>query len=103
MSLKGRTLFITGASRGIGLAIAKRAAQDGANVAVVAKTEQSNPRLPGTLYTAADEASGSPLTTTRTPASRNATRMPAPPARYMSRGLRLARVQSRTGGAQTST
>ena len=55
MSLEGKTLFITGASRGIGLAIAKRAAQDGANVAVVAKTEQPNPKLPGTIYTAAEE------------------------------------------------
>jgi citronellol/citronellal dehydrogenase len=55
MSLKGKTLFITGASRGIGLAIAKRAAQDGANVAVVAKTEQPNPKLPGTIHTAAEE------------------------------------------------
>jgi citronellol/citronellal dehydrogenase len=55
MSLEGRTLFITGASRGIGLAIAKRAARDGANVAVVAKTEQPNPKLPGTIYTAAEE------------------------------------------------
>jgi citronellol/citronellal dehydrogenase len=55
MSLKGKTLFITGASRGIGLAIAKRAARDGANVAVVAKTEQPNPKLPGTIYTAAEE------------------------------------------------
>jgi citronellol/citronellal dehydrogenase len=55
MSLKGKTLFITGASRGIGLAIAKRAARDGANVAVVAKTEQPHPKLPGTIYTAAEE------------------------------------------------
>jgi citronellol/citronellal dehydrogenase len=55
MSLEGKTLFVTGASRGIGLAIAKRAAQDGANVAVVAKTEQPNPTLPGTIYTAAEE------------------------------------------------
>jgi citronellol/citronellal dehydrogenase len=55
MSLKDRTLFITGASRGIGLAIAKRAAKDGANVAIVAKTEQPNPKLPGTIYTAAEE------------------------------------------------
>jgi citronellol/citronellal dehydrogenase len=55
MNLTGKTLFITGASRGIGLAIAKRAAQDGANVAVVAKTEQPNPKLPGTIYTAAEE------------------------------------------------
>ena len=55
MTLKDKTLFITGASRGIGLAIAKRAARDGANVAVLAKTEQPNPRLPGTIYTAAEE------------------------------------------------
>ena len=55
MSLAGKTLFITGASRGIGLAIAKRAARDGANVAVVAKTEQPHPKLPGTIYTAAEE------------------------------------------------
>jgi citronellol/citronellal dehydrogenase len=58
MSLEGKTLFITGASRGIGLAIAKRAARDGANVAVVAKTEQPNPKLPGTIYTAAEEIAG---------------------------------------------
>ncbi len=55
LSLKGRTLFITGASRGIGLAIALRAARDGANVAVVAKTVTPHPRLPGTIYTAAEQ------------------------------------------------
>lgn len=55
MSLKGRTLFISGASRGIGLAIAKRAARDGANVAIAAKTETPHPKLPGTIYTAAEE------------------------------------------------
>jgi citronellol/citronellal dehydrogenase len=55
MSLKGKTLFITGASRGIGLAIAKRAAADGANVVVVAKTTDPNPKLPGTIYSAAKE------------------------------------------------
>lgn len=55
MSLKGKTLFITGASRGIGLALALRAARDGANVAVVAKTTEPHPTLPGTIYTAAAE------------------------------------------------
>ena len=53
--LKGKTLFITGASRGIGLAIALRAARDGANVAVVAKTTEAHPKLPGTIFTAAEE------------------------------------------------
>ena len=55
MSLKNKTLFITGASRGIGLAIALRAAQDGANVAIAAKTAEPHPKLPGTIYSAADE------------------------------------------------
>ncbi|HEY4124587.1 MAG TPA: NAD(P)-dependent oxidoreductase [Rhizomicrobium sp.] len=55
MSLKGKTLFVSGASRGIGLAIALRAARDGANVAVAAKTAEPHPKLPGTIYTAADE------------------------------------------------
>jgi citronellol/citronellal dehydrogenase len=55
MSLKGRTLFITGASRGIGLAIALRAARDGANIAIAAKTETPHPKLPGTIFTAAEE------------------------------------------------
>jgi len=54
MSLKGRTLLITGASRGIGLAIALRAARDGANVAIAAKTKEPHPKLPGTIFTAAD-------------------------------------------------
>jgi citronellol/citronellal dehydrogenase len=53
--LAGRTLFITGASRGIGLAIALRAAADGANIAIAAKTTQPHPKLPGTIYTAAAE------------------------------------------------
>ncbi|MGH8139835.1 MAG: SDR family oxidoreductase [Steroidobacteraceae bacterium] len=52
-SLAGRTLFITGASRGIGLAIALRAAGDGANIVIAAKTTQPHPKLPGTIYTAA--------------------------------------------------
>ena len=54
-TLGGKTLFITGASRGIGLAIALRAARDGANVAIAAKTVEPNPKLPGTIYTAAEE------------------------------------------------
>ena len=53
-TLKGRTLFITGASRGIGEAIALRAAADGANVVIAAKTTRRNPRLPGTIHTAAE-------------------------------------------------
>jgi len=53
MSLKGKTLFITGASRGIGLAIALRAAADGANVAIAAKTVEAHPKLEGTIHTAA--------------------------------------------------
>ncbi|MEO8707223.1 MAG: NAD(P)-dependent oxidoreductase [Kofleriaceae bacterium] len=55
MSLKGKTLFITGASRGIGLAIGLRAARDGANVVIAAKTAEPNPKLPGTVFTAAKE------------------------------------------------
>lgn len=54
-TLAGKTLFITGASRGIGLAIAKKAAKDGANVAVVAKTAEPHPKLEGTIFTAKDE------------------------------------------------
>ncbi len=55
MSLQGKTLFITGASRGIGLAIALRAARDGANIAIAAKTAEPHPKLPGTIYSAAAE------------------------------------------------
>lgn len=60
MSLQGKTLFITGATRGIGLAIALRAAKDGANIVIAAKSETENPKLPGTIYTAkaAIEAAG---------------------------------------------
>jgi len=54
-TLRGKTLFITGGSRGIGLAIALRAAADGANVAIAAKTAAPNPKLPGTIHTAARE------------------------------------------------
>ncbi len=52
-SLQGRTIFISGGSRGIGLAIALRAARDGANIAIAAKTAEPNPKLPGTIHTAA--------------------------------------------------
>lgn len=55
MSLKGKTLFISGGSRGIGLAIALRAARDGANVTIAAKTDTPHPRLPGTIHTAVEE------------------------------------------------
>ena len=55
MSLAGKTLFITGASRGIGLAIALRAARDGANIVIAAKTDAPDPKLPGTIHTAAAE------------------------------------------------
>ena len=58
--MQGKTLFITGASRGIGLAIALRAAREGANIAIVAKTTQAHPKLPGTIFSAAEaiEAAG---------------------------------------------
>src|SRR6202023_2543642 len=55
MSLARKTLFITGASRGIGLAIALRAARDGANIAIAAKPSEPHPKLLGTIYTAAEE------------------------------------------------
>ena len=55
MSLKDRTLFITGGSRGIGLAIAVRAARDGANVVIAAKSAEAHPKLPGTIHTAVEE------------------------------------------------
>ena len=54
-TLRGKTLFITGASRGIGLAIALRAARDGANIAIAAKTAEPHPKLEGTIYTAAEQ------------------------------------------------
>ena len=55
MSFKGKTIFITGASRGIGLAIALRFAKDGANIIIAAKTAEENPKIPGTVYSAAEE------------------------------------------------
>jgi len=55
MSLAGKRIFITGGSRGIGLAIALRAARDGASIAIAAKTSDPNPKLPGTIHTAAAE------------------------------------------------
>ena len=64
MSLQGKTLFVSGGSRGVGLAIAIRAARDGANVALIAKTAEPDPRLEGTVYTAAaqiEEAGGRAL------------------------------------------
>ncbi len=57
-TLAGKTLFITGASRGIGKAIAMRAARDGANIAIAAKSVKTHPTLPGTIYTAAKEIEG---------------------------------------------
>ena len=53
--LKDRVMFMSGGSRGIGLAIAVRAARDGAKVALIAKTAEPHPKLPGTIYTAAEE------------------------------------------------
>ena len=53
IDLKDKTVFISGGSRGIGLAIAKRAAQDGANIIIAAKTAEPHPTLPGTIYSAA--------------------------------------------------
>jgi citronellol/citronellal dehydrogenase len=55
MNLKDKVIFITGGSRGIGLAIAKRAAQDGAKIVIAAKTSEAHPTLPGTIYTAVEE------------------------------------------------
>jgi citronellol/citronellal dehydrogenase len=55
VSLRGKTMFISGGSRGIGLAIAIRAAKDGANIVIAAKTADPHPKLPGTIYSAADE------------------------------------------------
>jgi len=56
-SLKGKTVFVSGGSRGIGLAIALRAARDGANIAIAAKTAAPHPKLDGTIFSAADEIS----------------------------------------------
>ena len=56
--LSGRTVFMSGGSRGIGLAIAEKLAQDGANVALLAKTDQPHPKLEGTIHTAATAAKG---------------------------------------------
>ncbi len=83
MSLNGKTMFISGASRGIGLAIAKRAARDGANVALIAKTAEPHPKLPGTVYTAAkelEEAGGQalPISGTSATATRSRRRSQRP-------------------------
>ena len=77
MTFAGKTMFISGASRGIGLAIAKRVAADGANIALVAKTTEPHPKLPGTIYTAAkeiEEVGGRPCRSSATCAT--ATRWP---------------------------
>jgi citronellol/citronellal dehydrogenase len=58
VSLEGETIFMSGGSRGIGLAIARRAARDGANVALLAKSAEPQPKLEGTIYTAAEEIEG---------------------------------------------
>ena len=55
MSLKDKVIFISGGSRGIGLAMAKKAAADGAKLAIAAKTAEPHPKLPGTIFTAAEE------------------------------------------------
>ena len=55
MNLKDKVVFISGGSRGIGLAMAKKAAEDGAKIVVAAKTAEPHPKLPGTIFTAADE------------------------------------------------
>ncbi|NDI11558.1 MAG: SDR family NAD(P)-dependent oxidoreductase, partial [Actinobacteria bacterium] len=55
MSLAGKRIFVTGGSRGIGLAIALRAAKDGASIAIAAKTAEAHPKLPGTIFTAAKD------------------------------------------------
>ena len=55
MSLKDKVIFISGGSRGIGLAMVKKAAEDGAKIAIAAKTAEPHPKLPGTIYTAAEE------------------------------------------------
>ena len=71
--LRDKTMFISGGSRGIGLAIALRAARDGANVALIAKTAEPHPKLEGTVYTAAEEieqAGGQALPSSATSATR---------------------------------
>jgi NAD(P)-dependent dehydrogenase (short-subunit alcohol dehydrogenase family) len=79
MTLRDRTLFISGGSRGIGLEIARRAARDGANVALIAKTGEPHPRLPGTVFTAAECAARRRRSTSSSTTSddRKDNRMPA--------------------------
>ena len=77
-NLKNKTLFVSGASRGIGLAIAKRAAHDGANIILAAKTAEPHPKLPGTIYTAAEEiVEACLLYTSPSPRDMSASRMPS--------------------------
>ena len=78
MSLKGKTLFISGGSRGIGLAIALRAARDGANIVIAAKTTEPHPKLPGTIYSAAEEIVAADRKSTRLNSSHtDISRMPS--------------------------
>ena len=79
-NLRGKTLFITGATRGIGYAIAERAAKDGANIAIIAKTTEPQPTLPGTIFTAAEDlikAGGCLLYTSPSPRDATLSRMPS--------------------------
>ncbi len=96
--LAGKTLFITGASRGIGLAIALRAARDGANVAIVAKTEEPHPKLEGTIHTAAAEIERREARRCRSPAtsaSRSRSRAPSRDGRGLRRHRHLRQQRQR--------
>ena len=86
MTLGGKTLFISGGSRGIGLAIALRGARDGANVALVAKTAEPHPKLEGTVYTAA--ALGEPAHPDPVPAGQPRAALARPAHRLHDRQVR---------------
>ena len=104
--LAGRTLFITGGSRGIGLAIAVRAARDGANVAMLAKTAEPHPKLPGTIYTAAEEIEKAGGTALPSGAHGNrqadAAAAPGHEDRAPAEGIGHARTLSRRRGSTSS-